>query len=345
MTRKEIEKRCREEMQQNIPDKDALWQKIESQLPEQKPLTQPEKPVIKMHTFYRVMAGVACFMFVLAGASLVRIGTHKNEMMTAPMANDSAAVQMHDEAYEDNAGDDADSGGDSAQELPEMNAVAPAENSASASKSADNAKLDTADSLTAEYAEGMKKYSDLQFREHYFSTNNDDINTTPLSADGEYFNEEDVLEKSQAFVEVLITEHSQLTTGEILYTAQVNDVYGADKIREKIWSSETLTILTKSPYLLENEHTYVLPLYLSEDSENWNLSYECAPQIELTEDYQVVYHNGWHTITEGADEYEDGAEPLLYDSIGVDDFFYDRMYLTGYNALIELYVKFDQMQA
>jgi len=340
MTRKEIEKRCREEMQQNIPDKDALWQKIESQLPEQKTMIQPEKPVIKMHTFYRVMAGAACFMFVLAGASLVKLGTNKTEMMKAPASDSSTAIQMGDEAYEDNADDGDDSADNVADE------IAPAENSASASQSADNAKSDTADSVTAEYTEGMKKYSDLEFHDEYNSfPDNDDINTTPLSADGQYFNEEDVLKKSQVFVEVLITEHSQLTTGEILYTAKVNDVYGAEKIREKLWKEETLTILTKSPYLLVNGHDYVLPLYLNEDSDNWNLSYECAPQIELTKDLQVIYHNGWYTITEGADEYEDGAEPLLYDSIGVDDFFYDRMYLTGYKALVELYTKFDEMQA
>ncbi|GEM_PF-1192061 len=344
MTRKEIEKRCREEMQQNIPDKDALWQKIESQLPEQKPMVQPEKPVIKMHTFYRVMAGAACFMFVLAGASLVKLGTNKTEMMTAPMADSSSAVDS-EMAYEANdAGDSPEDDGDSADNVADE--IAPAENSASASQSADNAKSDTADSVTAEYTEGMKKYSDLEFHDEYNSfPDNDDINTTPLNADGQYFNEEDVLKKSQVFVEVLITGHSQLTTGEILYTAQVNDVYGAEKIREKLWNEETLTISTKSPYLLVNGHDYVLPLYLNEDSENWNLSYECAPQIELTQDYQVIYHNGWHTITEGAEEYEDGSEPLLYDSIGEDDFFYDRMYLTGYNALIELYTKFDNMQA
>ena len=110
MTRKEIEKRCREEMQQNIPDKDALWQKIESQLPEQKPIIQPQKPVIKMHTFYRVMAGVACFMFVLAGASLVRIGRNHSEMMTTPMADSSISADA--EPAENNAevaGDDAES--------------------------------------------------------------------------------------------------------------------------------------------------------------------------------------------------------------------------------------------
>ena len=340
MTRKEIEKRCREEMQQNIPDKDALWQKIESQLPEQKTMIQPEKPVIKMHTFYRVMAGAACFMFVLAGASLVKLGTNKTEMMKAPASDSSTAIQMDDEAYENHADDGDDSADNVADE------IAPAENSASANQSASSPKSDTADSVTAEYTEGMKKYSDLEFHGEYdFFPDNNDINTTPLSADGQYFNEEDVLKKSQVFVEVLITGHSQLTTGEILYTAQVNDVYGAEKIREKIWNEETLTILTKSPYLLVNGHDYVLPLYLSEDSENWNLSYECDPQIELKKDLQVIYHNGWYTLTEGADEYADGSEPLLYDSIGVDDFFYDRMYLTGYKALVELYTKFDEMQA
>ena len=50
MTRKEIEKRCLEEMQQTIPDHEALWQKIEAQRPPQDSQNQKASP-IRMQSF------------------------------------------------------------------------------------------------------------------------------------------------------------------------------------------------------------------------------------------------------------------------------------------------------
>ncbi|MBR1554305.1 MAG: hypothetical protein IJ644_02800, partial [Oscillospiraceae bacterium] len=66
MTKKEIEERLQKEMHQNIPDKDALWQKIETRLPEQ-PVSQPVRRTIRMTSGSRFMTIAACFLLVIAG--------------------------------------------------------------------------------------------------------------------------------------------------------------------------------------------------------------------------------------------------------------------------------------
>ena len=67
MTRKEIEKRCLEEMQQTIPDHEALWQKIEAQLPPQDSQNQKASP-IRMQSIRRFMTIAACLLVTVTGA-------------------------------------------------------------------------------------------------------------------------------------------------------------------------------------------------------------------------------------------------------------------------------------
>ncbi|MDE6003929.1 MAG: hypothetical protein K2G88_00900, partial [Oscillospiraceae bacterium] len=101
MTRKEIEKRCREEMQENIPDKEALWQKIEAGLPEQENLqSQMQKTRIKLTNMRNIMKAVACFLVIIGG---LRIWNNRTKLKTNPdymNENNSSYVS------EDYAGDD-----------------------------------------------------------------------------------------------------------------------------------------------------------------------------------------------------------------------------------------------
>ena len=50
MTRHEAEQQCREALQQNIPDKEALWKRIEANLPAQ-PAQQPVAETPKRSPF------------------------------------------------------------------------------------------------------------------------------------------------------------------------------------------------------------------------------------------------------------------------------------------------------
>ncbi len=69
MKKHEIEKRCREEMQQSIPDMDSLWMRIENNLPEKNP--ESIQSIQKTTSHFRQIAGIAaCFLIVLAGISV-----------------------------------------------------------------------------------------------------------------------------------------------------------------------------------------------------------------------------------------------------------------------------------
>lgn len=307
MTRKEIEKKCREQMQQNIPDKDALWARIEDNLPEQKPALQP-KPHIQRSILHRTMAAAACFLFVAAGVSL---WSNQKKIETNDTAPSNSDMQSNHYMAPELSGDDADeeadgdafdyhhAAGDEAEAEAPADAPADAENSPS----------------------GMLTYADLDVP--HGASIAGSIQTELLGADGQYFSETDVLADTDCFVDVIVQESGQdVQTGEMVYTLEVVDVYGAD-----VPEYDTLYIFTSSPYLLETEHEYVLPLRHTSSAEQWALSYSCAPQIERTRDNQVLCHNGWYSLM------NDDCKPVLCDSYGADDFFYDRMYLTGYTEL------------
>ena len=110
MTRKDIEKRCRVAMEQNLPDKDALWMRIESSLPEQSaPPAAEEKPKRKISVIYRTVAAAACFLFVAGGVMLFginRIPHNKTAEMAAPadrqeMQEQNAACEVAEEAADE----------------------------------------------------------------------------------------------------------------------------------------------------------------------------------------------------------------------------------------------------
>ena len=105
MTRKDTERLVREQMQQTLPDKDALWAKIENSLGEQKPVTEQPAPPIRMQIVYRVMGAAACLLLILGGIGIfAEISRHSMRYETAPMTADNAVRKQ----AEDSAADDAD---------------------------------------------------------------------------------------------------------------------------------------------------------------------------------------------------------------------------------------------
>ncbi|MDE7093366.1 MAG: hypothetical protein K2O52_00485 [Oscillospiraceae bacterium] len=285
MTRKEIEKRCREEMQEHIPDKEALWQKIESGLPE-KPNLQPQKPNIKLTSMRNVMKAVACFLIIIGG---LRIWSNITNLKINKNDNSSYAS-------DDNANDYADSN-DNIPEQEEQNII---------------------------------YYKDLAVPMNQDLKNSIDL--SKLGVQDEYFNESDVLAKTELFVDVQVLNGFQdETTGAMQYILKIIDVYGGNL------DEQELIVMTNSAYILEKNHEYVLPIY--QDNSNWELSYACAPQIEKTQDNQIIFHNGWQSVMSETTDYES----IMYDSYGKDDYFYDRMYLTGDTAIAILVQKWQNL--
>ncbi len=269
MTRKQIEKRCMEEMQQNIPDSEALWQRISANLPEQQTAEEPVQKPIRMTGARRMLTLAASFLIVLSGAYLfTQPGRMDNK--SEQMQNDAPA---HEDAYQPE------------DEAPAMN-----------------------EGLSGS-ADGILRYENLSLPASTLS-----LDFVPTGTQGEYFSESAVLADTDCFVKVRVD--SMTPDGEALcYTMHVEETFG-----ETVPETETLTIRSETAYVMQQNHLYLLPL--CETANGWALAYACAPQMELTLDGDLVFHNGWQTLMQNA------PEPLIYTAYGEDDYFYDRMYLT-----------------
>ena len=280
MTKKEIEERLCQEMQQNIPDKDALWQRIESSLPEQ-PVSQPVRRKIHMSAGKGFLTIAACLVLTVAGMQYLK--TNKSEhTMTESSAAPAAEAGIAEEAANDNAA------------MPEETAEA----------------LGSAEDSEISEFSGMLNYQNLNILHN--RTIASQVNLSRLGTDGEYFSEDEILQHTEFFIDVRILDgYQDSESGNMHYTLQILDVYGSDLNLSEI------ELETGSAYILEQNHEYVLPV-----TADLNLAYECAPQIEKTQDENLIIPNGWYTLMQS------DTTPVLYDSYGKDDYFYDRMYLT-----------------
>lgn len=245
MTRKELEQQMKTEMQQNIPDKEALWLKIEQQLPEQS-VSVEQKRI--SHSGRKWLSLAACLLLVFAG---VKFFPNRENI---PSETQNSGVNQEEQ-----------------------------------------------------------------------------IDLTQLGTTGEYFNEDDILTRTDLFIDVKISSAHQLKNGNMQYVLEILDVYGGE------WNESEIELETESAYLLKENHEYVLPVYFTERNKAISLSYECAPQIERTQENQLLIPNSWYTLMQG------DVIPVEYAKYGRDDYFYDRMYLTNDIYLTALIQKFENL--
>ncbi len=281
MTRKEIEKRCLEEMQQTIPDHEALWQRIEAELPPQEQRAEEQLQPIRMHTMRRAMTIAACLLIAVTGAHVL---TQNRSLKDNTLSESTDRSPEKDDAAAENA--DAENEGEAPLQQGE------------------NAPEDT-----------IRTYASLGLPVKENGVHIQDADK--LTAGTQLFQESHVLSQTECFADVIVSNGIQRPeSGEVVYLMEVVDAYGTDELK----TGDTFYLYSSTPYLLQAEHEYVLPLYTS--GSDWRLVNESAPQLELTRSGEVIYHNGWKTLA-GAD-----SEPLLYEQYGTDDYFYDRMYIT-----------------
>ncbi|MDE5883654.1 MAG: hypothetical protein K2H29_01030 [Oscillospiraceae bacterium] len=292
MTRKETEQKCREMMQENIPDKEALWMKIESGLSQQQQSEIPARHAhISVVMMRRILTMAACLLLVFGGLRMY----HNRENL-----------QSEKSEIAENYGYDADANCDAVAD--DYEAAAPEE------------------SVKNSQEKAILRYQDLQILKNQEIRENADLSR--LGVQDAYFNESDILSKTELFLDVqVLNGYQNQETGEMQYILKILDVYGGDlEISEFVMTS-------RSAYVLEKDHEYVIPVYQDSGNSgaqrNWSLVYECAPQIEKTQDHQIIFPNGWQSVMQS----DPDAEPVLYDSYGKDDYFYDRMYLTGDTAI------------
>ncbi|MBR3630752.1 MAG: hypothetical protein IKN55_09855 [Oscillospiraceae bacterium] len=318
MTRKEIEKRCREAMEQNLPDKDALWMRIESRLPEQSAPPAEEKPKRKISVIYRTVAAAACLLFVAGGVMLVsmhRIPHMETANKAAPSLNGNQdfAGEMADEAKQEAAMEElAPATPKSDQFVSDVQEAAPAQADLAPEHEAGNVEGVRS---PEEAEEEILRYTSLQVPQTADVAANTD--RSKLRVTDTAFDETAVLKATTLLVRAEVLSGTQDSgTGIMHYTLALRDCYNTGEQPDA-----EFTLENSSPYLLEAGHVYLLPLARTEDG--WSLSFADAPQIEVTLDGRMLCHSGWQSLL------QNGCTPVQCEPQTEDDAFYDKMYLTN----------------
>ena len=99
---------------------------------------------------------------------------------------------------------------------------------------------------------------------------------------------------------------------------------------------EKVTVYSDSPYALRDNREYLLPISARDGM--YRVVFDNAPQIEITLDREVVYHNGWQSLA------TDGSA-ITYPQVYKDDYFYDRMNITAECSLEKLFESWEKLRA
>ena len=150
-------------------------------------------------------------------------------------------------------------------------------------------------------------------------------------AEQDYFVESQVLSETDFFIDgkVLYSDYDGSLTA---YTLEVIHL-----ISDTDFSlPETVTVYSDSPYALRENREYLLPV--SDSNGMYRVVFDNAPQIEITLDREIVYHNGWQSLA------ADGSS-ITYPQVYKDDYFYDRMNITAECSLEKLFESWEKLRA
>lgn len=100
MTNKDTERLVQQKMQQTIPDKDALWAKIESGLPQQPEFGQIRRSSGRIRTVYRAVGAAACFLLIVGGLGIWQAG-HSAKTDNAAFLTETPRKQAVQEAADE----------------------------------------------------------------------------------------------------------------------------------------------------------------------------------------------------------------------------------------------------
>lgn len=289
ITVKELKKMYISHNEASAPDMDSLWEKIESGLEEKSDSGVSSKPVRAVRFDMRWAAAAAAAL-VLVPSIIISTSNTKSSMNMSDSAAPQAAVN-----YENNADG---YGGDQL--------------------------YNTADGMTADETGGaiVESVTTSLPEKIYYG----DLDLAPSdgvqpelpyaqTAGDDYFVEDRVLEETDIIVDAVVERVYSSGGGTVCYVLSAEDG-DRNPIGE-------LTVESATPYLLQANREYILPLKATDDG--YRLTFENAPQIELTRDGGTVFHNGWQCLSENSSE-------LIYPRGGIDDFFYDRMRFS-YNGM------------
>ena len=299
--------------EQTVPDMDALWERIERGLDEKNADTVSgvtSKPVRKHIGFGKIAIPAALAAVIALVIAPATFRGSKGSDMAYNSENSIMDIQNSAEADAGGASEDGFDGGGYSDENDE-------------SKAAETIPTTTVTSL------GTVRYEDLELEPagaydgaEDAPADNSSVAAPPAKPSGDDF-----------FVEANVLIHT-----DIIVNAYVDRVYSrgetvcyvltAENADTK--ETENITLESATPYRLLENRSYVLPLKFVGGT--YSLVFENAPQIEVTLDGGLIFHNGWVTL-----DGEDSAD-VIYPQNGIDDYFYDRMkfsYSVDTDALVK----------
>ena len=196
----------------------------------------------------------------------------------------------------------------------------------------DSAEEEAADGYYDDY---VPSYQPKSYEELKFDSYSETVYTcTGEPYGGDYFVEDEILAETDCFVVAVVKDVSLCDDGSsIIYTLETRSSYNAESV-----NTETVSFVeSRSVYTMKRGRTYLLPLVKTENG--YRTAYDNVPQMEFTADGGLVYYNGWSSLDS---EY---SNSITYPQKTVDDFFYDRMMITGagYYGLIERFCEIKEL--
>lgn len=303
----EIKREYMNEIEKSSPDFEALWSEIEDKIDRQNEQTKTTevKTAKAKKQIFRQLALVACVALFFVGYAVMR-----NDRLQSDGNNSVPDIDSsHDVHYDNMQSEDFLPSNQHDLVLTD----APSgdfPNNFPSDDASDNAHVSDAESseiITVRYeslwlAPAEEVAADLSYD---FS---------------EYFVEEDVLKETAHIVEARV-ERVDITYDIIdgqKKTSLLYTVYVVGDYTGGFEEGELLFVMSTSPYQLLKGRQYILLLEDKTAGAAYHLAFENAPQIEVTLDGELVFHNGFRSMTEDSLYVE-------YPQAAIDDFYYDRM--------------------
>lgn len=291
MNGKKIEELYKAHAENTAPDMDALWERIESGLEEKSNAGITSKPIRRKISMSKTAAlSAACIAALIIVPVAVRnLDISQENSMTA---SDSSYIDRSDAAAPS-----FDINMDSAGESFIDKSPAYEENDCAA---------EAVPMQTINYEDLELAPTNFSFEAPNGETSGDD-----------FFVEEKVLIETDVIVNAFVDRVYSSGNGSVCYEITADNV--------ETGKTESIILTSATPYVMLENRSYLLPL--KSNGDDYSLAFENAPQIELTLDGGMIFHNGWETLdTDSID--------VIYPQGTVDDFFYDRMKFS-YTAAIE----------
>lgn len=291
---KDIKKVYMSHLEKNSPDFNAMWDKIEMNISENErnQIKHTENHAITKSCRHKSFALIAACIAVVVFGRLI------TSSRSLESQNDSFHANQDDNSSA-NSGEQANSTDNSVSGNP-----------------------NSAPDISTEFTNTDKVKPDFNANEAYsiaytqlWLASAEELDVE-LSYDfSEYFVEEEVLAKTESIVEVFCIDSTVVSkdgSQAIEYTFEVVESFCGN-----ISKDEIIAITSTTPYQMLRGREYIILIY---DNKCPKLSYENAPQIEVTLDNNLVYHNGFSSL-------DINSLYLQYPQNSENDYFYDRMRL------------------